>query len=490
MPDPNTNQLYAQLLHTIGATDQIGAMRELARLHALDLAAQDRQASQADYPNPGAPARLRPAVQDDARAPRVLNAPARIWLNVGEILRDYEFSDLQGIGDVSWCDDQIDKHDVEYVRADLAASAAQGEASIPFAYAYRFTDPLSGAPVWRLSSATWNGQLPLESRALYLAPQPSAPGVVSDAPFQQRVQPWMLECFGAEISADRVERNHRFFEEALELVQANGMPRADALALVDYVYGRPPGVLSQEVGGVMVTLAALCLASGTDMHADGETELSRINAPDMIEKIRAKQASKPRRSALPVAAAQPSADDAPIPMLLFCPQCSMQHIDAPETPRFSNDDTGASEEYRETMFPAWTNPPHRSHLCHGCGHIWRPADVATTGVAALKTSGKRDGSPIPSPPADARDAGNYNEGGVTVPVKELRELLDGNLAAAEEALPYAGGSIDFIESRGGDESDDPADRIAYHLFYALHAAEKLRALLPEVPADRAMGGEP
>src|SRR5574340_600312 len=24
----------------------------------------------------------------------------------------------------------------------------------------------------------------------------------------------------------------------------------------------------------------------------------------------------------------------------------------------------------------WDNPPHRSHLCHGCGHIWRPADVA------------------------------------------------------------------------------------------------------------------
>lgn len=149
-----------------------------------------------------------------------------------------------------------------------------------------------------------------ERMALYTTPQPSAPGVVSDSPFQQRVQPWMMACFGAEISADRVERNHRFAEEAMELVQANGMPRADAHALVDYVYERPVGVLSQEVGGVMVTLAALCLASGTDMHADGETELARINAPDMIEKIRAKQAAKPRGSALP-AAAQPSADDAP-----------------------------------------------------------------------------------------------------------------------------------------------------------------------------------
>ncbi|RQS15519.1 hypothetical protein DIE07_03565 [Burkholderia sp. Bp9002] len=36
------------------------------------------------------------------------------------------------------------------------------------------------------------------------------------------MQPWMLECFGAAIATDRMERNHRFLEEALELVQACG----------------------------------------------------------------------------------------------------------------------------------------------------------------------------------------------------------------------------------------------------------------------------
>src|SRR4051794_3958497 len=39
-------------------------------------------------------------------------------------------------------------------------------------------------------------------------------------PFQPRVQPWLVACFGAEIAGDRIERNHRFIEEALELVQA------------------------------------------------------------------------------------------------------------------------------------------------------------------------------------------------------------------------------------------------------------------------------
>lgn len=117
------------------------------------------------------------------------------------------------------------------------------------------------------------------------------------APFQERVHPWMLECFGAEIASDRIERNHRFFEEATELVQSNGMTRSEAHQLVDYTFDRPVGDLHQEVGGVMVTLAALCLASGADMHAAGESELARIWTK--VEQIRAKQAAKPKHSPLP-----------------------------------------------------------------------------------------------------------------------------------------------------------------------------------------------
>lgn len=122
--------------------------------------------------------------------------------------------------------------------------------------------------------------------------------------FQQRVQPWLLACFGAEIAADRMERNHRFFEESTEAVQANGMTRSEAHQLVDYTFDRPVGELSQEVGGVMITLAALCLASGVDMHQAAEVELERIWTK--LEAIRAKQAAKPKHSPLPGDAA-PSA---------------------------------------------------------------------------------------------------------------------------------------------------------------------------------------
>ncbi|WP_258400944.1 hypothetical protein [Cupriavidus phytorum] len=127
------------------------------------------------------------------------------------------------------------------------------------------------------------------ARAL-LAAQPAEP-------FQARVQPWMLACFGAEIAGDKQERNHRFLEEALELVQACGATASEAHQLVDYVYGRPVGDKGQEAGGVIVTLAALCHAQGLDMHAAGETELARIWT--MVEKIRAKQAAKPKHSPLP-----------------------------------------------------------------------------------------------------------------------------------------------------------------------------------------------
>ncbi|MGK5024622.1 hypothetical protein [Janthinobacterium sp. RB2R34] len=135
---------------------------------------------------------------------------------------------------------------------------------------------------------------------LAAAPILSAQAEAAPAPtdsFQVRVQPWLLATFGPEIPADRAERNHRFLEESLELVQSCGCTAREAHQLVDYVFGRPVGERTQEVGGVMVTLAALCLAQGLDMHAAGELELARIWTK--VEAIRAKQAAKPKHSPLP-----------------------------------------------------------------------------------------------------------------------------------------------------------------------------------------------
>ena len=116
--------------------------------------------------------------------------------------------------------------------------------------------------------------------------------------FQERVSSWLLECFGMDICRDTQQRCHRFTEEALELVQSLGMTASEAHQLVDYVYGRPAGETHQEVGGVMLTLAALCWSQEKlDMETEGEVELARVW--ESLDKIRAKQAAKPKHSPLP-----------------------------------------------------------------------------------------------------------------------------------------------------------------------------------------------
>lgn len=116
--------------------------------------------------------------------------------------------------------------------------------------------------------------------------------------FQNEVNCWMMSCFGETISSDKIERADRFIEEALELAQTiPGFTVDRAHALVDYVFSRPIGELPQEVGGVMVTLAALCNTVDVDIEEAAADEVARIWTK--VEVIRAKQATKPTGSALP-----------------------------------------------------------------------------------------------------------------------------------------------------------------------------------------------
>ena len=118
------------------------------------------------------------------------------------------------------------------------------------------------------------------------------PGRTFGETFQQRVVNWMRSCFRKEVIEDSVERNMRFLEEAFELVQARGMTQTQAYSLMLYVFKRPVGEQKQEVGGVLVTLAALCAAARIDMQDCGEKELARCW--DKIDEIRGKQDRKPR----------------------------------------------------------------------------------------------------------------------------------------------------------------------------------------------------
>ncbi|RWE68865.1 MAG: hypothetical protein E5W94_12020 [Mesorhizobium sp.] len=115
--------------------------------------------------------------------------------------------------------------------------------------------------------------------------------------FQDRVWQWIVACFPTSAHLDVQERNHRFLEEALELAQSNSCTKEEALELVEYVFGRAKGDVRQEVGGVLVTLAALCNATSVDMDEAAEQELGRNWS--RIDRIRAKQADKPQGSARP-----------------------------------------------------------------------------------------------------------------------------------------------------------------------------------------------
>ena len=87
------------------------------------------------------------------------------------------------------------------------------------------------------------------------------------------------------------ERADRYLEESLELTQTvPGFDAKRAHTLVDYVFSRPIGERKQEVGGCMLTLAALCNTAKIDMNEEGDRELDRVWTK--IPQIQAKQAAK------------------------------------------------------------------------------------------------------------------------------------------------------------------------------------------------------
>lgn len=67
---------------------------------------------------------------EERQRPRIVNAPGRIWLQTGcdNEVGEIEFAELS-TEDVTWCAEQIDNTDIEYVRADLAAATSSTDES-------------------------------------------------------------------------------------------------------------------------------------------------------------------------------------------------------------------------------------------------------------------------------------------------------------------------------------------------------------------------
>lgn len=95
--------------------------------------------------------------------------------------------------------------------------------------------------------------------------------------FRQRlVRGFVERAFGEAAFESIEERASRVLEEALELAQACGVGQVRAMEIAAYVYGRPAGTISQEIGGVGVTLLALAERRGLSADGCEQEELERV----------------------------------------------------------------------------------------------------------------------------------------------------------------------------------------------------------------------
>ncbi len=112
--------------------------------------------------------------------------------------------------------------------------------------------------------------------------------------FQTRVIKWVSLIFGVHVLLNKQERSERFIEEAIELVQACGLPEERVGVLLRRVYSRPVGKVGQEIGGVCVTLAALCHVQEKILQDCAYVELNRIENTELWPAMLESHNAKPR----------------------------------------------------------------------------------------------------------------------------------------------------------------------------------------------------
>lgn len=122
--------------------------------------------------------------------------------------------------------------------------------------------------------------------------QPQDPSM---ALIQYRVNGWLRACVGDEVTNDLTERNNRFAEEAIELLQACGYSYAQLVAMADHVYAKEAETdIAKEAADVLICLAPLATARNIEL---GEAVSGRIDENwDRINLIREKNRNKPIRS--------------------------------------------------------------------------------------------------------------------------------------------------------------------------------------------------
>lgn len=93
---------------------------------------------------------------------------------------------------------------------------------------------------------------------------------------QTAVHAWCRAAFGDDHAQSVKQRAVRMVEEAIEAAQAAGVSKHMLRNLVEHIYSKPPGELSQEIGGVGVTILALAQAAGVSADELEQKEFDRV----------------------------------------------------------------------------------------------------------------------------------------------------------------------------------------------------------------------
>lgn len=109
---------------------------------------------------------------------------------------------------------------------------------------------------------------------------------------QARGAAWVRSTFGDANLTDRTERATRVLEEAVELAQACGVGLGRCGAVMERVYGRPPGEPRLEAIGALFTVLMFCESQGVDPLAGLLAEIERVEDPALRERIRRKHEEK------------------------------------------------------------------------------------------------------------------------------------------------------------------------------------------------------
>lgn len=92
---------------------------------------------------------------------------------------------------------------------------------------------------------------------------------------QQEVLDWATEMFGP-VARNLDERGARLAEEAIEVAHTAGVPIEVIIKIAERIYTKPKGEMRSEIGGVALTLDAICALVGTNPDWEAMQEFDRV----------------------------------------------------------------------------------------------------------------------------------------------------------------------------------------------------------------------